>query len=319
MAIAFVFPGQGSQAVGMLAALAKRESVIETTFSEASEVLGYDLWTLVQEGPEATLRSTVNAQPALLAGSVALWRLWCIKSEVRPLMMAGHSLGEYAALVAASVIDFADSIRLVAERGQYMQEAVPEGVGRMAAILGLTLDQVHTLCAAAAAGQTVVAANDNAPGQIVIAGHQAAVERALELARAQGAKRTIFLPVSVPSHCPLMESAAERLAKRLDALSFNTPKVPVLRNTDALSHGDSGAIREALARQLCLPVRWVETVQCMAEAGVGRVVECGPGRVLSGLVKRIDKKLAVFSIDDPLKLDETLATLKTVDGANDDI
>ncbi len=307
--IAHVFPGQGSQSVGMLSALAAREPVIEATFAEASDSLGYDLWQLVQEGPAEVLNSTIKTQPALLTASIALWRLWCAASAVRPALVAGHSLGEYSALVAAGVIDFADGVGLVSDRGRYMQDAVPENAGRMAAILGLDRDRVAAICRDAAGGQTVATANDNAPGQIVIAGDRAAVDRAVALARERGAKRAITLPVSVPSHCALMQTAADRLARRLDVLVLNQPKLTVLHNTDAASHDDIDTIRRVLQQQLCQPVRWVETVRRMADEKVNAIVECGPGRILSGLIKRIDKTIEVFSIDSPVALDETLATL----------
>lgn len=295
--LAFVFPGQGSQAVGMLAALAQEHSQITETFAEASEVLGYDLWALCQEGPEVELNRTDRTQPAILAASIALWRLWCAKSPVRPAYVAGHSLGEYSALVAAEVISFADALRLVERRGQLMQQAVPEGQGGMAAILGLEDAQIVDICAQAAQGEVVSAVNFNAPGQVVIAGQANAVERAIEQCKAAGAKRAIALPVSVPSHCALMKPAAEQLSKDLDGLSWKEPQIPLVQNVSARPAADLDSLRQQLVEQLYNPVRWVESIEWMAAQGVTDLVECGPGRVLSGLNKRCVKGIGTHNLD----------------------
>jgi [acyl-carrier-protein] S-malonyltransferase len=295
--LAFVFPGQGSQAIGMLAGLAQEHSLIADTFAEASEALGYDLWSLCQEGPEADLNRTDRTQPAILAASVALWRLWCANSEVRPAFVAGHSLGEYSALVAAEVIGFADALRLVERRGQLMQQAVPEGQGGMAAILGLEDQQIVEICARAAQGEVVSAVNFNAPGQVVIAGQASAVERAIEQCKAAGAKRAIALPVSVPSHCALMKPAAEQLSGDLDALSWQQPGITLVQNVSARPAADLDSLRQQLVEQLYNPVRWVESIEWMASQGVTDLVECGPGRVLSGLNKRCVKGLSTHNLD----------------------
>jgi [acyl-carrier-protein] S-malonyltransferase len=308
-ALAFVFPGQGSQAVGMMAALAGAMPVVRETFDEASAVLGLDLWQLVQEGPAEQLNLTHNTQPAMLAAGVAAWRAWQQQGGPPPAVLAGHSLGEYSALVAADAMGYADAVRLVAERGRLMQAAVAEGAGAMAAILGLEDEQVRAACAQAAAGEVVEAVNYNSPGQVVIAGHASAVARAVEAAKASGAKRAVLLPVSVPSHCTLMRPAAARLAERLAAVDIRLPRIPVLHNVDVAAADSPEAIRDRLARQLHSPVRWVETLQRMAADGVGLVVECGPGKVLSGLVKRIDKTLEAAAVFDPASLAATLETV----------
>jgi [acyl-carrier-protein] S-malonyltransferase len=300
--LAFVFPGQGSQSVGMLADLAAAYPVVGDTFAEASAALGFDLWCLVQDGPADQLNLTHNTQPAMLAAGVAVWRVWQDQAGPSPAFLAGHSLGEYTALVAAGAIDFFDAVRLVAERGRLMQAAVPEGTGAMAAILGLDDDAVREACARGAGGEVVEAVNFNSPGQVVIAGHSGAVARAVEAAKAAGAKRAVPLPVSVPSHCALMRPAAEQLAQRLAAVAIRVPQVPVLHNVDAAAAPDAEAVRDRLARQLYSPVRWVETVQHLAYAGVGTVVEAGPGKVLAGLVKRIDKNLEAVAVLDPASL-----------------
>ena len=261
--LAFVFPGQGSQSVGMLAQLAATYPVVKATFAEASAVLGFDLWDLVANGPDTELNKTQNTQPAMLAAGVAVWRVWCEQSSVRPAFMAGHSLGEYTALVCSGAMAFTDAIRLVAERGRLMQEAVPAGVGAMAAIIGLDDQQVVEGCAEAANGQIVAAANYNAPGQVVIAGETAAVERAMEILKAKGAKRALSLPVSVPSHCLLMESAAEQLDQVLQTLEVQKPEVTLIHNADVQSHPQADALRLALKQQLFMPVRWVECVSAM--------------------------------------------------------
>jgi len=307
MTIAFVFPGQGSQSLGMLAELAVAQSTVQSTFAEASEGLGYDLWQLVQQGPEAELNNTTKTQPALLASSVATWRVWNELSEIQPVMMAGHSLGEYSALVCSGALKFTDAIQLVADRGAYMQDAVPAGTGSMAAVLGLEDGQIEEVCNQAAQGQIVSAANYNSSGQVVIAGHKEAVERAVELAKAAGAKRSVILPVSVPSHCALMQKAADNFAQRLDTVDFEQPKIPVLQNVDAMEHNDVSEIKLALREQLCQPVRWVETIQKIVGKDINIVVECGPGKVLSGLIKRIDRSLNILPIFDPASLEKALA------------
>ncbi|MCU0766261.1 MAG: ACP S-malonyltransferase [Gammaproteobacteria bacterium] len=307
-AVAFVFPGQGSQAVGMMADLAAALPVVRETFDEASTALGFDLWQLVREGPAEQLNLTHNTQPAMLAAGVAAWRAWQQQGGPQPAVLAGHSLGEYTALVAGDAIGFVDAVRLVAERGRLMQAAVPEGTGAMAAILGLDDEQVRAACSQAAAGEVVEAVNYNSPGQVVIAGQAGAVARAVDAAKALGAKRAVMLPVSVPSHCALMRSAAERLAEALAALDVRLPRIPVLHNVDVAVADSPAALRDRLARQLHSPVRWVETVQRMAHDGVGLVVECGPGKVLSGLVKRIDKNLEAAAVFDAASLAAALET-----------
>jgi [acyl-carrier-protein] S-malonyltransferase len=305
MKFAFVFPGQGSQSVGMMQGWGERAEV-RATFAEASAALGQDLWALVTDGPADLLNQTVNTQPAMLAADVAAWRAWQAAGGATPTLLAGHSLGEYAALVAAGALDFADAIRLVRFRAEAMQAAVPEGVGAMAAILGLDDDGVRAVCADAAAGQVVEAVNLNSPGQVVIAGNKAAVERAMVLAKEKGAKRALPLPVSVPSHSSLMLPAAERLLAHLQSVTINPPSIPVLHNTDVQSHAEPDAIRTALARQLHTPVRWVETVQALQRAGVERVIECGPGKVLAGLTKRIDDSLPALALVDEASLQAAL-------------
>jgi [acyl-carrier-protein] S-malonyltransferase len=305
--LALVFPGQGSQSVGMLAELATAFPVVEATFAEASAVLGYDLWSLVQNGPEQDLNRTDRTQPAMLTAGVAVWRAWQAEGGPQPALMAGHSLGEYTALVCAGAVEFADAVALVADRGRFMQEAVPQGQGAMAAVLGLEDEQIRQLCAEAAQGEVVEAVNFNAPGQVVIAGGKAAVERAIELLKAAGAKRALPLPVSVPSHCALMKPASTRLAERLEAIRIEAPSVPVLHNVDVAATTEPAAIRDRLVRQLYSPVRWVETVQTMAAQGVTTVVECGPGRVLAGLNRRVDKNLSTPAVYDPASLAQALA------------
>ncbi len=297
--LSFVFPGQGSQSVGMLAELAAAYPLVGETFAEASVALGFDLWQLVQAGPAEQLNLTHNTQPAMLTAGIAVWRVWRQQGGPAPQVLAGHSLGEYSALVAADAIDFADAVRLVAERGRLMQAAVPEGTGAMAAILGLDDDQVRAACVAGAAGEVVEAVNFNSPGQVVIAGDASAVGRAVEAAKAAGAKRALFLPVSVPSHCALMKPAAEQLAERLAATVVRAPRIPVLHNVDVAGAADADGVRARLARQLYSPVRWVETVQRLAADGVTLVVEAGPGKVLAGLNKRIDKNLESLAVYDP--------------------
>src|SRR3569832_2487042 len=297
MSLAFIFPGQGSQSVGMLSALAEVSPVVQSTFASASEVLGYDLWALTQNGPDDALNRTDWSLSVLLSAGVAVWRVWQQRGGARPAYMAGHSLGEYTALVCAGVLSFEQAVAAVAERGRYMQEAAPAGQGAMAAIT-------------AAQGEVVSAVNFNAPGQVVIAGASAAVARAVERAKQAGAKRAVVLPVSVPSHCSLMRPAAERLAAHLEQLDFRAPAIPVINNVDVAATQDPRAIREALVRQLVSPVRWVETIQSLAQCGVSAAVECGPGKVLAGLDKRIARDMTALPVFDPASLDEALAALK---------
>lgn len=297
MKLAFVFPGQGSQSVGMLQGLAARPEV-RLTFSEASDALSQDLWTLVSEGPADALNQTVNTQPAMLAADIATWRVWQAMGGPQPELLAGHSLGEYAALVVAGALSFPDAVKLVRFRAEAMQAAVPEGSGAMAAILGLDDDVVRAVCLEAAAGDVVEAVNLNSPGQVVIAGSRTAVERAMVLAKEKGAKRALPLPVSVPSHSSLMLPAAEKLLAHLQDVAIVEPTIPVLHNTDVEPHTSPEAIRVALARQLHTPVRWVETVQALKAAGAERVIECGPGKVLVGLTKRIDDSLPAVALVD---------------------
>ncbi len=303
---AFVFPGQGSQAVGMLAELAETYSQVRETFQQASDALGDDLWQLSQEGPAEALNRTDRTQPAMLAAGVAVWRVWQERGGAEPAFMAGHSLGEYTALVCAEALDFDDAVRLVAERGRFMQEAVPEGKGAMAAVLGLEDDAVRQVCADVARGAVVEAVNFNAPGQVVVAGHREAVERACEAAKAAGAKRAMPLPVSVPSHCALMRPASDRLAQALADVALRQPRIPVVHNADVSLAGEPDAMRARLVQQLYSPVRWVETVQWLASQGVGRLVEAGPGKVLAGLTKRIERGLAAQPVFDPDTLDKAI-------------
>lgn len=297
--LAFVFPGQGSQSVGMLDDLAATYPDIKQTFERASEALQKDLWALVTNSErESELNQTHNTQPAMLAAGVAVWNVWTKQSKIRPAWMAGHSLGEYSALVCAGALDFEDAIKLVALRGQLMQQAVPEGVGAMAAILGLDDHDVVKVCAEVAGNEVVSAVNFNSQGQVVIAGHTAAVERAMAAAKEAGAKRAVLLPVSVPSHCALMQPAAEKLAEALENLTINAPNVTLIHNVDVLSHRSPELIRYALKEQLYKPVRWVDTIKFMADQGVTRFVECGAGKVLIGLNKRIAKDAAHFSVYD---------------------
>ena len=307
MSLAFVFPGQGSQAVGMMTALAADHPEVKAVFEEASEALSYDLWKIVEQGPEEQLNQTQITQPAMLSAGVAVWRVWQASNGRTPLLMAGHSLGEYTALVCAEALGFADAIRLVADRGRFMQEAVPAGQGAMAAVLGLEDEAVRKVCAEAAGGEVLEAVNYNSPGQVVIAGHAAAVARGVEQARAAGAKRALVLPVSGPFHSQLMHPAAVRLMERLRDIAFEAPHVPVLHNVHVETETRADGIRHALVRQIESPVRWVETIQKMVAAGVDRIVECGPGRVLAGLNKRIDKRAETLAVYDPTTLSDALA------------
>jgi len=305
--IALVFPGQGSQSVGMLADLYAEFAIVRETFAEASAALGYDLWALVANGPDADLNETHRTQPALLTASVAVWRLWQQQQGAEPAYLAGHSLGEYSALVCAGVLSLADAVKLVEKRGQYMQSAVPAGTGAMSAIIGLDDALIAKACEEAAQGEVVAPVNYNSPGQVVIAGHKAAVERANDLCKAAGAKRALPLPVSVPSHCALMRPAAEQLATDLKALTFNTPVISVVNNVDVVVAADAASIQDALVRQLFSPVRWTETIEFLANQGVTDVIELGAGKVLSGLIKRINKELLTTSVCDVASLQAALA------------
>ena len=301
---AMVFPGQGSQTVGMLAELAGDYPIVQETFKQASEVLGYNLWQLVQEGPAEELNKTWQTQPALLTASVAVYRVWQQKyPELKPEVMAGHSLGEYSALVCAGVLDFQDAVKLVELRGKLMQQAVPEGTGAMYAIIGLDNDAIINACKQAEQGEVVSAVNFNSPGQVVIAGAKAAVERAAALCKEAGAKRALPLAVSVPSHCALMKPAADQLSVSLESITLKAPVVAVLNNVDVKAETDAVAIRNALVRQLYSPVRWTETVEKMAQNGVEVLVEVGPGKVLNGLTKRIVDSLQAVSVNDVKSLD----------------
>ncbi|WP_063659295.1 ACP S-malonyltransferase [Aliivibrio fischeri] len=300
---AIVFPGQGSQAVGMLAELGEQHEVVTQTFAEASDALGYDLWSLVQNGPAEDLNQTFRTQPALLATSVALWRVWQEQGLAQPSVLAGHSLGEYSALVCAGVIDFKEAIKLVELRGQLMQEAVPAGVGAMYAIIGLDNESIAKACEEAAQGEVVSPVNFNSPGQVVIAGNKDAVERAGALCKEAGAKRALPLPVSVPSHCALMKPAADKLAVALENIEFNTLTLPVINNVDVIAETDPAKIKDALVRQLYGPVRWTEVVEKMAEQGVETLYEVGPGKVLTGLTKRIVKSLSAAAVNDAASLE----------------
>ncbi len=297
--LAFVFPGQGSQSVGMLAELAQQQPLIQHTFSEASDALGYDLWALTQQGPEESLNQTDKTQPAILTASIALWRLWQAEAAVQPAFVAGHSLGEYSALVAAGSLSLADAVRLVERRGQLMQQAVPAGQGGMAAILGLEDADVLAACAEAEQGEVVSAVNFNAPGQVVIAGSANAVARAIEACKARGAKRAMALPVSVPSHCALMRPAAEQFAASIESLNWQMPSIALVQNVSAAVPTDLEGLKRDLLAQLYSPVRWVETIQCLAEQGVAELVECGPGKVLSGLNKRCVKGVNTHNLETP--------------------
>lgn len=309
MKFALVFPGQGSQSLGMMSAYGD-SAAIRATFDEASAALGRDLWQLVTEGPAEALNQTVNTQPLMLTAGIAVWRSWLERSGPQPAMVAGHSLGEYSALVAAGALELRDAVPLVELRAKAMQEAVPAGEGAMAAVLGLDAAAVRLACDGAAQGQVVQAVNFNSPEQIVIAGHKAAVERAAEACKAKGAKRALMLPVSAPFHCSLMLPAAEKLKARLATVAVSAPKLPVLNNVDVAVVGEPEAIRAALVRQAASPVRWVETMQSMQAAGITHVYECGPGKVLAGLVKRCADGLVGGAINDLAGLEAALAAVK---------
>ena len=304
MTLAFVFPGQGSQSVGMLAELGAAEPVVRATFAEASDVLGYDLWTLCHDGPEADLGSTERTQPAMLAAGVATWRVWSGRGGPRPVAMAGHSLGEYTALVCSDAMDFRTAIDVVRFRGQVMQQAVPLGQGAMAAILGLDDAELDAACKEAAQGEVVEPVNFNAPGQTVIAGNATAVARAIDAARARGAKRAVLLPVSVPSHSSLMLGAAERLAAKLATVDVRLPNVADVYTVDVRKHTSPDGIRQSLKEQLFKPVRWADTVRAMLAGGATTFVECGPGKVLTSLNRRIERKpeLRMLALEDPASI-----------------
>jgi [acyl-carrier-protein] S-malonyltransferase len=309
MAFALIFPGQGSQSVGMMATYGASK-LIRETFAEASEALGEDLWQMVAEGPAERLALTVNTQPLMLTAGVAVYRAWQAAGGPEPALLAGHSLGEYSALVAAGALSFADAVPLVRFRAQAMQEAVPAGEGAMAALLGLDVDEVRAACAEAAQGEVVEAANLNAPGQIVIAGARAAVERAIECATTRGAKRAVLLPVSAPFHCALMKPAAERLRERLATVEIVRPKIGVLNNVDVAVCEDPEKIRDALVRQAFSPVRWIEIVTEMASRGLSHVIECGPGKVLAAMTRRISKNVGGGSLHDAASLEQSIVEMR---------
>jgi len=313
MSLAFVFPGQGSQSIGMMSALAQVSPVIEATFAEASAVLGYDLWRRCQDGPVEALNSTECTQPAMLTAGFATYRLWRERGGAIPAMMAGHSLGEFTALVAAGVLDFKTAVGVVKYRGELMQAAVPQGQGAMAAILGLEDTDIEAACGEAAQGEVVEAVNFNAPGQVVIAGHAAAVARAIDAATARGARRALALPVSVPAHSSLMQPAAEQLRARLEGTAFAVNSGVTVYGVDIKTHSSAAGIRAGLVKQLHTPVYWAATVRTMISAGATRIVECGPGKILTGLNRRIDKNrdLKLMSIEDPASLEEALAASRS--------
>lgn len=307
--LAFIFPGQGSQTVGMLAELAASYPIIEETFAEASEVLDYDLWSLVQSGPQEELNLTERTQPMLLTASVALWRVWLQENGTQPTLMAGHSLGEWSALVCAGVVDFKDAVKLVQLRGKYMQEAVPKGEGSMAAIIGLDDDIILTVCEEAAQDGVVSAVNFNSPGQVVIAGNTAAVDRACELCKEKGAKRALPLAASAPFHSSLLRPAADRLADDINQVIFNTPKIPVVHNVHAKTESDPEAIKRAMIEQIYHPVLWVACINTLVKEGVETCVECGPGKVLSGLSKRINRSIHSLATETPDSFSAALSAL----------
>lgn len=308
--LAFVFPGQGSQKIGMLAELSAKYSVVQETFSEASNVLGYDLWDLAQNGTQEAINLTERTQPLLLTASVAVWRVWQASAGVQPACMAGHSLGEWSALVCAEVVAFADAVKLVQQRGKFMQEAVPAGQGAMAAIIGLDDDAILAACKAAEQGEVVAAVNFNSPGQVVIAGTLAAVDRASALCKAAGAKRALPLPVSAPFHTSLMRPAAERLASLINATKFSTPLVPVVHNVSAQSESDPQKIKTLMIEQIYSAVRWVDCINTITARAVTTTIECGPGKVLSGLNKRINKDLTTLAIETTEELQTALNNFK---------
>ena len=306
MTLAFVFPGQGSQSIAMQAELAEQFAEVQACYAEASEELGYDLWQLAQDGPKEKLDETVVTQPVMMAAGVAAWRVWQAAGGQTPSLLAGHSLGEYTALVCAGVIEFPEAIRLIRRRAELMQQAVPAGEGAMAAILGLDDDAVLAVCRDAEEGEVVQAVNFNTPGQVVVAGARSAVERAAKLATEAGARRALLLSVSVPAHSDLMKPAAEELADALSAANLKPPAIPVISNADVLCYETVEQIRDGLKRQLYSPVRWAETIGFMIEHGTGRIVECGPGKVLAGLNRRIDRSLSSTCLDSPASLEAAL-------------
>jgi [acyl-carrier-protein] S-malonyltransferase len=313
MSLAFVFPGQGSQSIGMMSSLAKVSPLIQATFGEASSVLGYDLWQRCQEGPAEALNSTECTQPAMLTAGVATYRLWIERGGPTPTLMAGHSLGEFTALVAAGALDFKTAVDLVRYRGELMQTAVPPGFGAMAAILGLEDLDLEEACREASQGEVVEAVNFNAPGQVVIAGHAAAVARAIEVATAKDAKRALALPISVPAHSSLMQPAADQLRLRLDSTAVTPPSGISVYGVDVKTHATAADIRAGLVKQLYTPVYWAATVRTMITAGATQIVECGPGKVLTGLNRRVDKNrdLKMMALEDPAALDDALAASKS--------
>ncbi|MCI4567452.1 ACP S-malonyltransferase [Lysobacter sp. CFH 32150] len=310
--LAFVFPGQGSQSLGMLAELGELHPLIREAFAEASDGAGVDLWALSQGGPEEMLNRTEYTQPALLAAGVAVWRLWQQRGGTLPAMLAGHSLGEYSALVAAGALSLKDGAHLVRLRGQLMQDAAPTGTGAMAAVLGAEDALVQEVCKEVSGSEVVVPANYNSPGQIVIGGHAAAVDRALALLGERGVRKAVKLAVSVPSHTPLMREAANRLSEAMSGLAWHAPKLPVVQNVDAEVHDSTQAIRDALVRQLYLPVQWTGCVQALAARGVTRIAECGPGKVLAGLIKRIDKSLDARALGTPGEFETAIEEWKNL-------
>jgi [acyl-carrier-protein] S-malonyltransferase len=307
--LAFVFPGQGSQKIGMLAELAEQNPIIERTFNEASEVLGYDMWQLIQQGEQDEINLTQRTQPILLTCSVAIWRLWKEKQGAVPSQMAGHSLGEWSALVCANVIDFADGLKIVEARGKYMQQAVPVGQGAMSAIIGLDDQAILDACSEASSLGVVDAVNFNAPGQVVIAGSNDAVEQAMEICKSAGAKRALPLPVSAPFHTSLMKPAADNLAEMVNAVTFRAPEVPIMHNVHAKNENDPQVIKALMLEQIYSPVKWVDCVKQLKERGVTHLIECGPGKVLSGLAKRIDRELIALATESAADFDVALTTI----------
>lgn len=309
--LAMVFPGQGSQKIGLLAELAESFDTVQSTFAEASDVLGYDLWDLGQNGSQEDINLTERTQPLLLTASVAVWRVWCAQNGAAPAYLAGHSLGEWSALVCAGVVDFAAAVKLVQQRGKFMQEAVPAGQGAMAAIIGLADEAIVKACTEAAQGEVVAPVNYNSPGQVVIAGHSAAVERAMTACKEAGAKRALSLPVSAPFHTSLMRPAAERLEAQIQATVFQAPEIPVVHNVTARAESDPEVIKALMVEQIYSPVRWVECIQTLRAQGVETTLECGPGKVLSGLNKRIDKSLATLAMETPDELTTALESVQS--------
>ena len=307
--LAFVFPGQGSQKIGMLAQLAAQSPIVETTFAEASAALGYDLWDMIQHGEQEQINLTERTQPMLLTSSVAIWRLWSDRNGPAPGQMAGHSLGEWSALVCAGAVDFVDAVKIVQSRGAFMQQAVPVGVGAMAAILGLEDQVIFDACDSARQGEVVDAVNFNAPGQVVIAGSAAAVDRAIDLCKKAGAKRAMALPVSAPFHTSLMKPAAEQLAELVSSTAFATPTIPVIHNVHAQTETDPERIKALMLEQIYKPVMWVDCITALKQGGASVFAECGPGRVLNGLTKRIDREITSLAMDDPASLDNALTTI----------